>query len=59
MYFQCISAHSTNILDVCSCVRTSRVQVGETEQGDILQMFSGTLRYSSFEWHFSLHVTAN
>lgn len=38
--FPHISVHSTSIFDVCSCMGTSRMEVQETEQRDILQMFS-------------------
>lgn len=37
--FQHISTHPSSTFDVCCSVRMSRVAVGETEQGDILQMF--------------------
>lgn len=38
-----IIIHSANILRVCSYVRTNHVKVGETERGNILQIYGGTL----------------
>lgn len=37
-----IYKHSTSILDVCSSMSMSRVDMWETEQGDIQQMFYWT-----------------
>lgn len=45
-----ISAHSTSIFDVCSCMKTSRMEVQETEQREFLHMFTKALLYSIFQF---------